>query len=128
MRGWTILIVALSAIPATAEEPFPARTPPDRIPREHTHERAGTVGTTKYAQPSIGRFDGFGYVNGATFGSDFVGFGWRPGRLFPGLWPDGRKQKSYSDHYATDGKIHVPDPIATKPVRKAVIEAKSEKK
>ena len=128
MRGWTVLFIALTAIPAKAEDPFPARTGPDLIPREHTHERAGTAGVAKFTQPSIGRFDSFGMVNGATFGSDFVGFGWRPGRLFPGLWPEGRKSKSYSDKYATDGKIHLPDPIAAKPVRKAVIEAKSETK
>jgi hypothetical protein len=64
-------------------------------------------------------------VNGATFGTDFVGFGRRPGRLFPGLWPESRGGSSFTNKYATDGPIHVPDPIATKPFRKAVIEAKA---
>ena len=100
------------------------RTPADLIPRTHTHERAGTTGSAQYTQTGIGRFDGFGYVNGSTFGSDFVGFGRRPGRLFPGLWSNGRTAKSFSDKYATDGPIHVPDPIAAKPVRNAVIDAR----
>lgn len=124
MRLGSLLILTFACGVSAASDPFPARTPPDLIPREHTHERAGTVGTVKYSQPGIGRFDGFGYVNGATFGSDFMGFGRRPGRLFPGLWPDGRTTKSFAKNYATDGPIHVPDPIGTKPVRKAVIEAK----
>lgn len=128
MRCRLASIVLLAAVPVYAADPFPARTGPDLIPREHTHERAGTSGSpAKYAQPGVGRFDGFGIVNNATFGSDFVGLGRRPGRLFPGLWPDGRKPKSFSKNYATDGPIHVPDPIATKPVRKAVIESKDRK-
>ena len=128
MRGWTLFALAYTAGTLAAADPFPARTPPDLIPRDHTHERAGTAGTAKYAQSGMSRFDGLGYVNGATFGSDFVGFGRRPGRLFPGLWPDGRTVKSYSKNYAADGPIHVPDPIGTKPIRKAVIEAREEKK
>lgn len=124
MREWSIVIIVLTAGSALATDPFPARTPADRIPREHTHDRAGTTGTAKYLQTGIGRFDGFGMVNGTTFGSDFVGFGRRPGRLFPGLWPNGRTAKSFSNKYATDGPIHVPDPIAAKPVRKAVMEAR----
>ena len=124
MREWSIVIIVFTAGSAPATDPFPARTPADRIPREHTHERAGTTGTAQYLQTGIGRFDGFGMVNGTTFGSDFVSFGRRPGRLFPGLWPNGRTAKSFSNKYATDGPIHVPDPIAAKPVRKAVIEAR----
>jgi hypothetical protein len=124
VRGWIVIVVLVSAATAVASDPFPQRTPADRIPRAHTHERAGTVGTAAYTQTGIGRFDGYGYVNGNTFGTDFVGFGRRPGRLFPGLWPNGRFGKSFSDKYATDGPIHVPDPIAAKPVRKAVIEAR----
>lgn len=119
------MVLLGTAAMASASDPFPQRTPADRIPREHTHERAGTIGSATYLQTGIGRFDGFGMVNGNTFGSDFVGFGRRPGRLFPGLWPNGRTTKSFSNKYATDGPIHVPDPIAAKPVRKAVIEART---
>jgi hypothetical protein len=125
VRIWSIMMFVLTTGVAVAADPIPARTPADLIPRSHTHERAGTTGTAQYLQTGIGRFDGFGYVNGSTFGSDFVGFGRRPGRLFPGLWPNGRFGKSFSDKYATDGPIHVPDPIAAKPFRKAVIEARS---
>ena len=125
MRGWSFITCLLTTGTAVASDPIPARTPADVIPRTHTHERAGTTGQAKYTQTGIGRFDGFGYVNGSTFGSDFIGFGRRPGRLFPGLWPNGRTAKSFSDKYATDGPIHVPDPIAAKPIRKAVIEARS---
>ncbi|MFO0935034.1 MAG: hypothetical protein U0798_00780 [Gemmataceae bacterium] len=111
-----------------ADEPYSARTPPDKIPREHTHDRAGTSGVARFSQSSIAPRDGFGYVNGATFGSDYLGMGWRPGRFFPGLLPDGLRPKSFSNKYATDGKIHVPDPIGAKPFRKAVIEARSDSK
>jgi hypothetical protein len=126
VRRTVALIACLVAVPALAADPYPARTGPDLIPRQHTHERAGTAGApAKYAQPGLGRFDGMGMVNGATFGTDFVGLGRRPGRLFPGLWSESRAGSSFSHKYATDGPIHVPDPIATKPFRKAVIEAKA---
>lgn len=126
MRGILAISVGLVAIPAFAADPYPARTGPDLIPRAHTHERAGTAAApARSAQPGLGRFDGLGMVNGATFGTDFVGLGRRPGRLFPGLWAEGRPGNSFSHKYATDGPIHVPDPIATKPFRKAVIGAKA---
>lgn len=128
VRGSTVFIAAiatLSASVAQAADPIPSRLGTNKVPYLHTHERAGTASSARVTIPGMTRYDGLGYVNGATFGTDFTGFGWRPGRVFPGLWSD--RTKSFSNKYATDNHVHVPDVVALQPFRKAVRETRAEK-
>lgn len=124
MRGLVILLLVTP--PALADdERFVERAKLPHITKEHTAERAGTDAAARRVQPSVPKHTVLGYVNGTTFGSDYVGLWKKPGRVFPGFWPS--RAKSFSDKYATDGPIHVPDPIAAQPWRKAVKEAKEER-
>jgi hypothetical protein len=91
-------------------------------PSQQTHDRAGTATPAKLKAPGIQSRDGFGVVNGMTFGSDDLGSGRRTGRIFPGLFFN-RDTQPVRLRYQSDGPIHVPDPIAAKPFRKAVLEA-----
>jgi hypothetical protein len=125
VRGWTLFALVATSGWASGQDPFPARTGPNLPTPAHTHERAGTATPARYAAPSIQKHDGFGLVNGMTFGSDFLGFGRRPGRIFPGLWPS--KSAPVADRYRSDGPISVPDPVGSKPLRKAVAEAKHDR-
>ncbi|CAN5584773.1 hypothetical protein BH11PLA2_BH11PLA2_34980 [soil metagenome] len=130
MRGILVIIVTLFGGFAMAEDKdkFAQRAGPVIVPLPHTAERAGTDRPVKNMSPSVTSRNALGYVNNMTFGMDNSLFGRFPGRLFPGLWPDGHKQTSYSHRYATEGEIHVPDVLALKPIKKAVNEAKNDKK
>lgn len=84
------LLLLLLAGDAAAQSRFVERTPPYRVPVEHTMQRAGEpLHVARFAAPSVTRFDSAGYVGGnrdGTFGTDFTGlplpFRRRPGRIF----------------------------------------------
>jgi hypothetical protein len=115
-------------------------------PGYHDCERAGTCsGMAKHAQPSITKHYGLGYVGGSsllrggprstydtlnvagtagsygTFGTDYVLFGKRPGRIFLGFF-DKPHAKPLTDRYLTDKK-ELPDPFVAPPFKTAVKEA-----
>jgi len=144
VRIYLVLPVAVVAccVPAVAADPdrFVERTPLPKHPPDHTPERAGLIcPVARYAVPGVSRYEAGGYVGGGalfrgggrgpcdgTFGWDYVGFGWRPGRVFLGWLNDRPGQSALARKYATDGP-RVPDVIAAQPVRRAVKEAKAEK-
>jgi hypothetical protein len=117
------IAIALSfcAITVFAGEPISSRTGSKLPLAVHSHERAGTATVARFAAPSIQKHDGFGLVNGTTFGSDYFGLGRRPGRIFPGLWPS--RSQPVADRYRAEPKFAIPDPVGSKPFRKAVAEA-----
>ena len=108
---------------------------PTTCAEDHTFERAGMPrSVSRLAIPSIEKHEGYGYVGGGklvrgdargpsdgTFGFDYQGFGWRPGRVFLG-WAHDRKQPT-SGPYRTDTH-HVPDIVSFHPVRKVLDEKK----
>jgi hypothetical protein len=102
---------------SAGDEPFAARTFGHFFVREHTHERAGTAGSTRYAAPSVSVNETGGYIGGnrlratpgtaivpnpGTFGWDYVGFGKYPGRIFLGFGPDRAHQRPFQTKYHTD--------------------------
>jgi hypothetical protein len=123
MRGSVVIIVMLSSA-LGAQERRAERASPS--PREHTAARAGIDQPAAHGTTSVTPRNVLGSVNGTTFGMDNSLFGRRPGRLFPGLWPQGHAPTSHSQRYATDGPIHVPDILALKPFRRAVAGAKAD--
>jgi hypothetical protein len=123
MRACLLLLVLAPF--AAAQDRYAERTGTHHIPKEHTAERAGIDRPVNHVQPSITSHTTLGYVNGATFGSDYVGLVRWPSRVFPGLWPS--RPKSFSDKYATDSHVHIPDVIAAQPIRRAVKDAKEER-
>jgi hypothetical protein len=122
----TIVILAIAAVNVRGDDEFAQRASPDHVPRQHTAERAGIIPPASHAASSVTPRNIVGYVNGTTFGMDNSLLGRRPGRLFDGLWPQGRKPTSWTSRYRSEGDIHVTDILALKPFRKAVIEAKDE--
>ena len=141
------LLFAVGLSSAVAQEPqrFVERTPPPTFPPQHTPERAGNpTAVSRFAVPSPGRFTGVGYVGGGqlhgnhpldrgygvvsgattagVFGSDFIGFRLRPGRVFLGESADPSRGPALARGYRTDA-TRVPDVIAPRPIRNAVIEA-----
>ena len=124
----SLLLLMLFASVAAAQDRFVERTFTPIIPYEHTAENAGIDRTPKHTQPSVTKSNALGYVNDTTFGMDYALFGRWPSRVFPGLWPEGRKSASFANQYATDGRFHVPDILAAQPFRRAVKEAKAEEK
>lgn len=121
------VLVLLLTLPATAQERYVERAGTKRlIPKVMNPERAGTDKTARRTEPGIGPRNAIGYVNDATFGMDYSLCG-RLCRLFPGLYPDGRKPTSFSQKYQTDPPFPVKDLVALQPFRRAVKEAKAER-
>jgi hypothetical protein len=154
MRRYLLLLplLALPAIPVAAgEHPrlerFVQRTPMPARPVEQTMATAGyPQQVSKHAIPSITRFDGPGYIGGSelchpfargegaatgptqtgTYGTDFIGFRQRPGRVFLAGADDPTLGYPFARKYRTDGP-RITDVFALRPVRKAVLEAKEDK-
>ena len=101
----------------------------------HMHERAGyPQEVSKFAAPAPGRFEAGGWVGGGrlalfhrpdgkaategTWGTDYVGLGRRPGRVFLDWWHD-RPKQPMPGPYSADGP-HVPDPIGAHPVQRLI--------
>lgn len=124
LRVMLLLILAVPAL-AVDDERYVERAALPKIPKLHTPERAGIDNPAPHKQLTNTNHTVLGYVNGMTFGTDYVGILKKPGRVFPGLWP--RKEKSFSNKYATDGPIHVPDLIALQPIRRAIKDAREKK-
>jgi hypothetical protein len=126
-RFSTLMLFAVIAGPTVADDPPECKRFVERagaVCYPHTRERSGIDNCIKRAEPSVTHRNLLGYVNCATFGMDNSLFGRRPGRVFPGLWPEGRTPTSFSARYATEGTVKVPDVVAAQPVRKAIIESR----
>jgi hypothetical protein len=110
----------------------------------HTHERAGTAcPVARWAVPAKGPQYALGVVGGGrlalpprkpdgyipatdgTWGTDYVLFGRRPGRVFLDWWHD-RPRQPQPGPYATDG-LHPPDVVARRPVLSALQGGHAEK-
>jgi hypothetical protein len=116
---WAVSIaVVLAGSAAAGDEPFAAHVGPPRY-REHSHERAGTTGTARFAAPSVSCKDAGGYVGGnrlrgtpatalspnpGVFAWDYVGHGKYPNRIFLGFGPDKPRQQPFQPKYDTDPK------------------------
>jgi hypothetical protein len=115
----------------------PGQTQPPRWPAAHTHERAGypiqpsrwavtAQEVDRYYRPAIvggGALfggDGPGRADG-TFGYEYVGFGWRPGRFILGRYHD-RPRQPKGGNYETEGRYHVENVFELKPLRRALHE------
>ncbi len=147
-----VLAVGLlaAALPVSADEPHPRlqrfaeRTPPPLVvPTPQPWPDTGLAPLARYVRPSTGNAQTGGTVGGGTqyfgrvhrretappatasvgiFGYDFAGFGFRPGRTF--LSPENAGAgPGINRSYRTDAGFYA-DPIAKRPVRNAVIEAK----
>lgn len=145
-----LALLVVLAPAAVAEEPssrlqrFVERTPPPLVPpTPQPWPDTGLAPLGRHVRPSTGNYQAGGTVGGGTqffgrvhrretappttatagvFGYDFAGFGSRPGRTFlssagaeagPAI---GRSYRTAATFYA--------DPIAKRPVRNAVIEAR----
>jgi hypothetical protein len=109
----------------SAEEPkrFVDRTPPARMPLEHTAARAGNptaVSRLAILTPAPGVAGGD--VNG-VYGTDNVGVFRRYARIFRAPSADPSRGPSVADNYRTDA-APVKDVFALRPLRTAVIEAR----
>jgi len=101
-------------------------------PQDHTMERAGQPRQlSHFAKPGIEKHEGPGLIGGGklihgdgpvaydgTFGWDYQGLGWRPGRVFLG-WAHDRKHQPKMGPYRTDTH-KVPDVVTLHPVRKVL--------
>lgn len=126
MRGILLLLVA--TIPAAAaDERHAERLGDHKHPYRHTAEASGTDKCPRHAKPSVTSKNIFGYVNGSTFGMDYLGCGHFPQRVFPGFISCRLRSNSHSDKYATDSRFPIKDLIAAAPFRKAIKAAKAEK-
>lgn len=108
--------------------------PTHRFPSRavHTQDRAGYANEVSKLAAPAGRFEAVGWIGGGrlalfhrpdgkaatdgTWGSDFAGFGRRPGRVFLD-WRHDRPRQPAPGPYATDGP-HVPDVIGAHPVQR----------
>jgi hypothetical protein len=129
-------------------ERFVERTQPRR-PVEYTQQRAGNPSRVAWwAVPGVSPHEAGGYIGGSrlshnnalkkgewvapgpitngTYGWDFVGFGIRPGRVFLRETVDPSRGPQINREYRTDGP-RPPDPIALRPLRKAILEAQEER-
>jgi hypothetical protein len=149
LHGWIMPLFAftLPVTPVVAAEPerHAESVPKTLIPPVHTLARAGNPNKVAWwAIPSVTRFDTGGYVGGGslhgnnvlargadavtgpictgTFGSDFTGLRTRPGRVFLAPSADPSHGRALARHYRSEVPIHVPDPIALRPLRKAILE------
>lgn len=138
-----VLLVAFSgSSSAEDKEPFAARISNFIFPKPHTHERAGTAKPYSHlAASGVSSHESGGYVGGGklvrgegrgetegVFGWDYTFFGRRPGRIFLGWHNDSTKHQSpILPRYAAEGP-RVTDVLALQPFKKAVREAKEEKR
>ncbi len=145
---WSIPILCCMAAPAWGQdgERFVENTPLPLQPRPHTLERAGQPDTVgRWAVPAVSSHFLAGYVGGGslrgnnpfvrgpaatsgavgvgTFGSDFVGFRLRPGRIFLGASED-PSGASRDQRYRAESFLHMPDVLNIRPVRKAILAKK----
>jgi hypothetical protein len=122
---------------------FAERAPPPFTPAVRTPALLGYPQSVRpHAVPAVTKYETVGYVGGArlwgnnvtshapptgnttdgTFGKDFVGFGWRPGRIFLGAG-EPHKPSNFYRGYLTDVKFPT-DVFALRPLRKAILEKK----
>lgn len=142
LAAFALVTAACGSSVAEEKEPFAARTTMFHIPARHTPEGTGTVKPySRLATAGVTRFETGGYVGGGklvrgdgpgvqdgTYGWDYVGFGRRPGRIFLGYFHDAPShQMPFLPKYNAEGR-RVTDVVALMPVKKAVREAKHEKK
>ncbi|MCE9530907.1 MAG: hypothetical protein K8T89_07265 [Planctomycetes bacterium] len=132
MRFAIVLFVFVITMPRSsyAIENKIFKHPPTANPQDHNNQRAGNPQVvSRHATPSVEKHEGLGYVGGGklikgdargpadgTFGMDYQGFGWHPGRVFLG-WSHDRKHQPKLGTYTTD-TYKVPDPVAHHPLRK----------
>ena len=134
-----ILAIALCMMisgPATARDPDKLG-PSTASPADHTFERAGLPSNvSRLAIPSVEKHEGPGYIGGGrlirgdsrgpadgTFGFDYQGLGWHPGRVFLG-WAHDRSHQPKLGSYKTD-TYHVPDIFSFHPLRRVFDENKA---
>jgi hypothetical protein len=143
-----LVVVFCGGATAAAQERFVERTPLPHRPPVHSMARAGNpVGVSCLAVPSVTARDVGGYVGGAkllgnhifakgagvatgpladgTFGTDYAGLTVRPNRVFLAPSYDPSVGPTVARSYRTDGP-HVPDVLALRPFRKAILEKKED--
>ena len=118
-----LALVAVAVIVGRADaQRFAERTPPPRVPAVAPAWPAdGLPPLARFARPSTGPKLGVGSING-TFGYDTTGRR-PPARVFLAPSADPSRGPSIARAYRTDPVVTY-DPIALRPVRKAVIAAK----
>ncbi len=117
-----LFAVVVTCGPADAQR-FAERTPPPRASAVAPAWPAdGVPPLARYVRPSTSLKLGVGTIHG-TFGYDYVNR--RPGRVFLTPSVDPSRGPSIARAYRTDPVVTY-DPIALRPVRKAVIAAKGE--
>jgi hypothetical protein len=130
-------------------ERFVSRTPYPHHPPEHTMERAGyPLSVSRCARASITQCDYAGYVGGAslcnnnlcargpgsatgpltdgTYATDYAGVRANLGRLFLAPSTDPSSGRPIYLQYRAEGP-RVPDPLALRPLRNAVLAAREAK-
>lgn len=141
-----VLAVLLFAPAAGAQERFVERAPLPKHPPPDTMARAGHPQTVAWwAVPGVRKHEAGGYVGGGsikgnrvlargsyaapgprldgTFGWDFIGFRDRAARVFLAPSADPADGAVVARNYRAEGPT-VPDVIARRPLRKAVLEKK----
>ncbi len=118
-----LALIAVAVIAGRADaQRYAERTPPPRAPAVAPAWPAdGLPPLARYVRPSTIPRLGVGNING-TFGYDYVNR--RPGRVFLTPSADPSRGPSIARAYRTDPVVTY-DPIALRPVRKAVLEAKA---
>jgi len=144
---WTVPFVCVSVIsPAWGQDGqhLAEHAPLPLIPPQHTLERAGhpdTVG--RWAIPALTSHETGGYVGGGslrgnnffgrglgattgapnvgTFGTDFVGFRFRPGRVFLAPSVDTYARGAQAQNYRSESNYPLPDVVHFRPLRKAIL-------
>ena len=117
---WLALTALAVATSYASAQRFAERTPPPRVPAVVPAWPAdGLPPLARFVRPSTGSRQGVGTVSG-TFGYDTVNR--RPGRVFLTPSADPSRGPSIARAYRTVPVVTY-DPIALRPVRKAVIAA-----
>lgn len=152
LAPWTLAAACLLSVGCKADKDGPRfveRAPLPRVAPPNTLARAGNPNTLlPWAIPTDAGHVGGGYVGGGrlfhgnrplargeysapgaagvgTYGTDYIGMGDRPGRVFLAPSPDARASRPIADNYEANGP-QLMDVFNIRPVRKAVLEKRED--
>jgi len=134
MRAGLIVLTVLACVSSRglAQETKHLPHPSTASEADHNFSRAGNPQSqSRFATMSLEAKEGPGLIGGGklfggdgpastdgTFGWDYQGRGWHPGRFFLG-WAHDRKHQPKPGPYTTD-TYKIPDPIALHPIRRVL--------